>query len=60
MITIDGWKRIRKMIKMKVKIKMIVETSRIESEGDLKRNIVNKIERTGDYRVEFVGVNKIE
>lgn len=45
---------------MKVKIEMIVETSRVESEGDLKRNITNKIERTGNYRVEIVGMNKIE
>lgn len=44
---------------MKVEIKMIVETFRIESEGDLKRNIRNKIERTGNYRVEIVGMNKI-
>lgn len=45
---------------MKVKIEMIVETSKVESEGDLKRNIINKIERTGSYKVEIVGVNKIE
>ena len=45
---------------MKRKIEMIVESVQDESDGDFKRNIVNKIERTGKYKVEIVGVNKIE
>ncbi len=45
---------------MKVKMELIIETSRPESAGDLKRNVKNRIERTGHYKVEIVGVNQLE